>query len=179
MAAKIIRLFSLLLIVTILGGCAKNQENTVIVETENGKEVALKNFNFGLKEITKQGTIKASSKASDGSVYEEISGQEYLFYPQNEIPFKPGAAFGATWFVPPLDKQDLIILKIQLELSPLPESKNQKVIISSINKRITSFIRGPDYFDLTLEADDPLGDYKISIFNRGKMIASNVFHVRK
>ena len=48
MGAKIIKIISLLLVVIILGGCTKNEENTVFVETENGKRVPLKNFYFGL-----------------------------------------------------------------------------------------------------------------------------------
>lgn len=179
MRARITKIISLLLIVIFLGGFANNKKNVVFVETDSGKKVALKDFYFGLKKTTKPGSIVKRERASDGAFYDQIYGEEYDFYLQNEIQFKPGTAFGATWLVPRLEKRDQIILKIQLEITHIPKSKDKKNIISIINKRITSFIRGPDFFDLTLESGDPLGDYKISIFNKGRLIASNVFHIRK
>lgn len=179
MRARIIQIISLLLIVILFGGFANNKKNSVIVETEKGKKVVLKDFYFGTKKITKPGIIVKRGRASDGAIYDEISGQEYIFYLQNEIPYKPGSAFGATWLVPRLEKSDQIILKIQLEISHLPKNREKKKIISNINKKITSAIKGPDFYDLTLESGDPLGDYKISIFNKGRLIASNVFYIRE
>lgn len=179
MATKTIKFVSLILVVLFLGSCAKNNENTVFVETENGKRVPLKNFYFGLKKTVKTGTIVKKEKTSDGKDIHQISGGKFIFYIQNEIQFKPGTAFGATWHVPQLDENDKIILNIQLEISTPTKNGMKGSEILSINKIITSEIKGSDYFHLELESGDALGNYKFGIFNKGKLVASNIFHIKK
>jgi len=181
MEAKTIKIISILLVVFILGGCNKNEETTIFVETENGKKVSLRNFYFGLIKTVKPGTIIKEGKTSDGKDLNIVYGGDYKFYIQNEIQFKPGTDFGATWLPPHLDKDDQIVLKFQVEAPKLPKNvtREDTASSSSFEKKITSEIKDFDFFYLELESGDALGDYKFSIFNKGKLVASNVFLIRK
>jgi len=180
MKTKTIKIVSLFLIVIFLLGCTDNKENAVLVETENGKEVVLENFRFGLIKVLEEGRLTKQGEASGGEDFTMLNGGKLIIYPQNEIKFKPGATFGATWFVPKLDTTDQILLKIQFETPKVTKNGEIQRATSSVDFKISPKNGNADAnFNLELESGDPLGEYKVMIFNKGRLLASNVFHIRK
>ena len=179
MEAKTIKIILLLLVVIFGGGFSKNEENSIFVETENGQKAVLKNFYFGLKKTLEPGTLIKKGKTSDGTDFQRFYGGKFLFIIQDEIKFKLGIEFWATWFTSALDKNDQIILKVQIEG---PSSKINEVSgseITSFNKIMTHKVKGADYIYVELESGDPVGKYKIKMFNKENLVASKVFLVRE
>lgn len=167
MEAKFIKIISLLLVIIFLGGFSKNKGSTVIVETENGKKVVLKDLQFGLRKTVEPGVAIKNGRTSEGKVFiHPITGEKYIILTQNKIQYKTGIILGVAWHVQ-LDKNDRILLKLQINNQTVPFPFQGNGLIQT------------GYIDIKLEPDDPPGDYKISIFNKGTLVASNTFVISK
>ena len=114
-------------------------------------------------------------------ILDKVYGGDYKFYIQNEIQFKPGADFGATWVPPELDKNDQIVLDFQVEAPKSSKNLTKESVASSssFQKKSTSEIKDFDFFYLELDPGDPMGKYTINVFNKGKLVASNIFLIKK
>jgi hypothetical protein len=167
MEAKAIKLISLLLIVILLGGFSKDKESTVIVETENAKKVNLENLQFGLRKTVEPGTIIKNGRTSEGKVFvHPMTGENFVILNQNKIQYKAGTIFGAAWNVQ-LDSNDQILFKFQFNDLTAPYSFRGNGLIQT------------GYIDIKLDQDEPPGDKKLSIFNKGKLVASHTFVISK
>lgn len=153
------------------------------VETEQGMEIFLTDIQFG-RILLREKKSEIIGKDSQGGLIYNLGDHEGVVK-NTSIPIKNGTAFGVSWVIPKIPKEDelLIDVEVQFPQEVNYQGKKTKSIQFLWKYSNEDSLRprwlGWKFSNLSPAATPPQGNWQFRYRNKGQIIAEKTFYLVK
>lgn len=154
------------------------------VITEQHHLLSFTDVRYGYHKVISQGVREKIGTDSDGNPIWKTKGIVYDLIETTTIPLRMGHGFGFEFKIPLIQQNDKVAIDIVLEL-PHPVKKGKKTT-KAINASVTyqnNDSHETEYIRWFFRADKPTynieGIWTLKLFNKGELLISKKFEVKK